>query len=139
MLIRFLRPVKDAIVGIEFDQVNKMGKEMFHVCFIIHRHDSRNCGTSSQITKEEKIGTTRAYSVGYIFDPWAFCGASAAIGKSSFYFSQLSLKSSFLSWTPKQINHLSQLLKPFILPPWSGYRWFSKTVLFFFYLFWLNF
>ena len=41
----------------------------------------------------------------------------------------------FLLELKNQINHLHQLLKLFILPPWLGYMWFSKAVLFFSFLF----
>ena len=41
----------------------------------------------------------------------------------------------FLPELENRINHLPQLLKPFILPSWPGYEWFSKAVLSFYFLF----
>ena len=53
------------------------------------------------------------------------------------YFTSLNYPQSlvFLPELQNRVNHLPQLLKLSILPPWTGYRWFSKTVLFFCFLF----
>ena len=40
----------------------------------------------------------------------------------------------FLPALENWINHLPQLLKPFILPQWPSYRWFSNAVLSFSFL-----
>jgi hypothetical protein len=41
----------------------------------------------------------------------------------------------FLPKLQNRVNHIPQFLKPFILPPYPGYRWFSKAVSSFSFLF----
>ena len=62
------------------------------------------------------------------------------IGKEKVYFIPMNYPRSlvFLPKLENRVSHLPQLLKPFILPPLLDYRWFSKAILSFFYLFWLN-
>ena len=60
-------------------------------------------------------------------------------GKCPRYLPQFSRKSVFPYWTPKLAKTPPQLLKPFILPPWPGYkRFWRRFCLFLFYLFRLN-
>jgi hypothetical protein len=58
------------------------------------------------------------------------------MGKEKIYFTSLNYSKSlvFLSKLENRVNHLPQLLKPFVLPPWPYYRWFSKTVMSFSFL-----
>jgi hypothetical protein len=63
-----------------------------------------------------------------------------AYRKKSILSPQLSLKFSFSLELQNRVNHLPQLLKLFILPPWPGYSWFQRRFyLFLFYLFRLIF
>jgi hypothetical protein len=57
--------------------------------------------------------------------------------KKKIYFTSLNYSESlvFLPELQNWVNHLPQLLKPFILPLWPGYSWFSKAVLSFSFLF----
>jgi hypothetical protein len=78
-----------------------------------------------------------------LYYSYSCCGRNLGLNsqKEKVHITSLNFRESplFLPKLQNRAKHLPQLLKPFILPPWSCYKQFWKRFCFFlFYLFWLN-